>query len=58
MEKSKKVQEIQAKIARIKSEWAANTDAMINSINADTDLKYNEIIAEANLIENKIVEEA
>lgn len=56
MEKTKKIEEIKAKIARTKSEWNANTDAMINQINAETDLKYNEIIAEARLIETQIVQ--
>ena len=46
---------MKAKISRTKSEWAANTDALINSINAETELKYNEIVAEARLIETQIV---
>ena len=58
MEKQKEIEGIKAKIARTKSEWKANTDALINQINAETELNYNEIIAEAKLIETKIVEEA
>lgn len=58
MQKTKEIEGIKAQTNRIKSEWQAKTEALINSIHADTDLKYNEIVAEAKLIETKIVEEA
>lgn len=58
MEKQKKIDRIRAIVERTKADYAADTDAMINTINADTDLKYSEIIAEARLIENKIIADA
>lgn len=58
MEKQKKIDRIRAIVDRTKADYTAETDAMINTINADTDLKYSEIIAEARLIENKIIADA
>ena len=55
MTKQKEIESIKAITTRIKSEWEAKTNAMINSIDAETELTYNTIVAEANLIENKII---
>lgn len=58
MQKTKEIEAVKAKTSRIKSEWVAKTEALIDQINAETELKYNEIVAEANLIETQIVEKA
>jgi len=51
LNKTKEIESLKATIQRLRSEKTAETDAIINQINAETDLKYNEIVAEANLIE-------
>lgn len=58
MEKSRAISDLEARTNRVRSEWAAQTEARINSINADTDLKYNSIVAEAKLIETEIIQQA
>ena len=58
MEKSRAISDLEARTNRVRSEWAAQTEARINSINADTDLKYNTIVAEAKLIETEIIQQA
>lgn len=58
LNKTKEIESLKATIQRLRSEKTAETDAIINQINAETDLKYNEIVAEANLIETQILEKA